>query len=173
MLLSFRNLHMAIFLACAALLLTAIYIEPFASMDPCPMCMMQRAVFVALGALALIAGLHNPEHIGQRVYHGLIMLLAAGGAAIAGRQIWLQHLPADQVPACGPGLEYMLEVFPLFEVIQMAITGTGDCAEVQWSLFGLSIPGWSLVAFAGFGALSLLLLIKSLRERAPSNETAG
>ena len=130
-----RTTHLLIVLACATLLLTAIFIEPFRSMDPCPMCMMQRAVFLALGAWSLIALLHNPARVGQIVYGALGILIASLGAAIAGRQIWLQHLPEDQVPACGPGLEYMLDVFPLLEVIEMAITGTGDCAKVQWSLF--------------------------------------
>lgn len=163
-----RTTHLLIVLACATLLLTAIFIEPFRSMDPCPMCMMQRAVFLALGAWSLIALLHNPARVGQIVYGALGILIASLGAAIAGRQIWLQHLPEDQVPACGPGLEYMLDVFPLLEVIEMAITGTGDCAKVQWSLFTITIPGWSLIAFLGMATLLIALMIRTLRVRPES-----
>lgn len=145
----------AVFAACALLLITAIYIEPFKSMNPCPMCMMQRAVFVVLGVIALVAAVHNAKSFMRRVYGGLLSLFAFIGAGIAGRQIWLQNLPEDKVPACGPGLDYMLEVFPLLEVIEMAIRGTGDCAEVQWVFLGLSIPGWSLIAFLGIAMIGL------------------
>lgn len=165
MLLNFRSSHAAIFAGCAVLLLTAIYVEPFASMDPCPMCMMQRAVFIALGVISLMAALHGPGPIGQCIYSGITSVTAGLGAAIAGRQIWLQNLPEDQVPACGPGLEYMLEVFPLLEVIEMAITGTGDCAKVQWTLFNISIPGWSLMAFIAIALLAIALFVFSLRTR--------
>lgn len=154
-----RILFLAVFVACTLLLVTAIYIEPFKSMNPCPMCMMQRAVFVVIALLALIAAVHNAQAWGHRLYSGLILLVSMLGAGIAGRQIWLQNLPEDQVPACGPGLEYMLEVFPLLEVIQMAIQGTGDCAEVQWVFLGLSIPGWSLLAFVGIAVLMLGMMI--------------
>lgn len=124
------------------------------------MCMMQRAAFVMLAAISLVALLHNPGNTGRKIYGGLLALSAAIGAMIAARQIWLQHLPEDQVPACGPGLEYMLEVFPILEVIEMAIRGTGDCAKVQWTFINISIPGWSLLAFAGIFFLSLWLIFQ-------------
>lgn len=161
-----RNIFIAIFVACAGLLVTAIFIEPFKSMNPCPMCMMQRAVFVAVGAVALIAAIHNAQNIGLRLYGGAISLISVLGAGVAARQVWLQNLPEDQVPACGPGLEYMLEVFPLLEALEMALRGTGDCAEVQWTFIGLSIPGWSFIAFSGFilaGAGIAIGLIKSAK----------
>ena len=155
---NFRQTCLLIFLGCAGLLVIAIYIEPFASMTPCPMCMMQRAVFAALALITLIAAIHHPQALGRKVYLAVTSLIAVGGAAIASRQVWLQHLPEDQVPACGPGLAYMMEVFPLLEVIEMALVGTGDCAKVEWSLFGLSVAGWSLLAFIAIAALCLLVL---------------
>lgn len=155
---SFRLVCLLIFLPCAALLVTAIYIEPFASMTPCPMCMMQRAVFAGLGLIALIALIHYPRTLGRKIYLMLCTAMAVGGAAIASRQVWLQHLPEDQVPACGPGLAYMMEVFPLLEVIEMALVGTGDCAKVEWLYLGLSVAGWSLLAFIAMAALCLAAL---------------
>ena len=96
----------------------------------------------------------------MRILSSLCLLFSLGGAALAGRQIWLQNLPADQVPACGPSLDYMLDVFPLQEVITVMLQGTGDCAEVQWTFLGLSIPGWSLFWFIALAALSLIILIR-------------
>jgi len=158
-LLSHRNVHALFLLGCSALVLIAIYIEPFKSLDPCPMCMMQRAIFIAIAGISLIAVLHNPAGWGRRLYAALTGLTAIAGASVAIRQLWLQSLPEDRVPACGPGLDFMLEVFPLMEVLEMALRGTGDCAKVQWSLFGITIPGWSLAAFVGIALLSLYLLL--------------
>lgn len=159
-LLNHRNTHLLFFLGCSALVLIAIYVEPFKSLDPCPMCMMQRAIFIVIAALALLAAIHNPSGWGKKIYASLTGLVALGGAAVAIRQLWLQSLPEDRVPACGPGLDFMLEVFPLMEVLEMALRGTGDCAKVQWSLFGLTIPAWSLVAFAGIALLSTYLIFR-------------
>src|SRR5690606_11897415 len=86
-------------------------------------------------------------------------LFAGAGAALAGRQVWLQHLPEDQVPACGPGLEYMLEAFPLSDVLLMMVRGTGDCAKVDWTFLGLSIAGWTLVWFLGFAVFALFQIL--------------
>lgn len=157
-LLSHRNMHALFFLGCSALVLIAIYVEPFKSLDPCPMCMMQRALFVVIAGVALVAALHNPGGWSKKLYAALTGLTALAGAGVAIRQLWLQSLPEDRVPACGPGLDFMLEVFPLLEVLEMALRGTGDCAKVQWSLFGITIPGWSLAAFAGIALLSAYLL---------------
>jgi protein dithiol:quinone oxidoreductase len=83
------------------------------------------------------------------------------GAAVAGRQVWLQHLPPDQVPECGPGLEYMLEVYPLGETLAKILKGTGDCAEVDWTFLGLSIAEWALISFIVLTAVSVLQLWKA------------
>jgi len=161
-----RLLFLLIFIGCASLLSTAILISPFKEMNPCPMCMMQRAVFIALGVLAIMAVLHNPAYIGQKIYAFFLTLISIGGASIAIRQLWLQSLPEDQVPACGPGIDYMIDVFPLLEVIEMSLRGTGDCAKVQWTLFNLSIPAWSLIAFFGIAILSLFILLRKRNEQA-------
>lgn len=142
------------------LVLTAIYIEPFASMNPCPMCLLQRAVFIAVAVIGGFAFIFQPHGALKKVFALFTAIAGIVGASIAGRQIWLQHLPEDQVPACGPGLEYMLDVFPLFEALRMALQGTGDCAEVQWMWLGLSIPGWSLLAFSAISLAGLYLLFQ-------------
>ena len=155
-----RQRLLIIFLACTALVVSASYVEPFSSMDPCPMCMMQRFIFGAVATVALLGFLHNPGRLGSSIYASLTGLIAIGGAAVASRQLWLQSLPEDQVPACGPGIDYMLEVFPLLEVIEMSLRGTGDCAKVQWTFLNVSIPGWSLVAFVSFTIIALSILFK-------------
>ena len=142
-----RTVFAAIFLVCAALLAVAFYMEHVMGLEPCPLCWLQRFAFMGAGLIGLVAWLHGPGRIATRVY-GLLLALASGaGLGMAGRQLWLQSLPADQVPACGPSVDYMLEVLPLTEVLATAIRGTGDCAAVVWRFLGLSIPGWSALFF--------------------------
>jgi disulfide bond formation protein DsbB len=112
--------------------------------------MTQRFFYCLIGAIALLAALHNPNGIGRRVYGLLVSLAAMGGLASAGRQVWMQHLPPEQVPACGPSLEYMLETFPVSETLKMLVTGDGNCAEIDWLFLGLSMGEWSLLWFAAF-----------------------
>jgi disulfide bond formation protein DsbB len=134
-------------IACAGLMATALYMQHVMELEPCPLCVFQRIFVILVGVLMLLAALHNSPGLARRVYGGLIALVGAAGVAVAGRHVWLQNLPPEQVPECGPGLEYMLQAFPLSETLSMVFRGSGECAEVQWTFLGLSIPGWTLVIF--------------------------
>ncbi|MDP4548118.1 MAG: disulfide bond formation protein B [Marinobacter sp.] len=149
-----------VFLMCAALLGVAFYMEHVMGMKPCPLCWLQRFGFMGAGLVSLIAFVHGPAEVGRRVYGFLLVVTAGAGLGIAGRQLWLQSLPADQVPACGPSVDYLLQVLPWFDVLKTALRGTGDCAEVVWRFLGLSIPGWTAVFFAGLVLLGLAMLFR-------------
>lgn len=142
------------FLFCAALLALAVYFQFVGGLDPCPLCISQRIMVLAVGLVSLAAVLHNPGARGVRVYAVAACLTALAGASISARHVWLQHLPADQVPACGPGLEYMFRYLPLSDTLRTLLTGTGECAKVDWTLLGLSMPAWVLVCFLVLAALS-------------------
>lgn len=144
---SLRLSALMIVLFTACLMATGFYMEHVMGLKPCLLCMTQRVCISAAGVIAFIALLHNPSGWGWRIYSALIGLTAIAGAALAGRQIWLQSLPKDQVPACAPPLDYMLEVFPLAQTIQMMLQGDGDCAEISWQFLTLSIPQWTLLGF--------------------------
>lgn len=133
----------------------ALYSEIVLGLEPCPLCVTQRVFFLLLGLIALAAALHDPGRLGRRIYALLMLFAAGGGAAVAGRQVWLQHLPPDQVPACGPSLGYMLETFPLGETLRIMFTGDGNCAEVHWQFLGLSMPAWSLLWFVALAAVAV------------------
>ena len=146
------------------MLLYAIFAQYEELAEPCPLCIFQRIAFTAAGAVFLIAGLHGPRGVvGQRIY-ALLALVATGiGAGIAGRHVWIQHLPADQVPTCGPGLDYMRELMPLTSVIRKVLTGSGECARVDWTLFGLSMAEWGLVWFLLLAAWAAWLALRPIR----------
>lgn len=158
-----RLLYLLLFLMCTSLMVFAFFLEYMKGLEPCPLCMSQRVVVITIGVLALIAALHNPARLGVKVYGALLLVVAAIGAALSTRQLWLQSLPADEIPACGPGLSYIvdnMEYFPLQDVLTMMLSGTGDCAEVQWVFLGLSIPGWTLVVFIAMGLLGVFQMFR-------------
>jgi disulfide bond formation protein DsbB len=133
----------------------ALYSQHQLMLEPCPLCVLQRLSVIGLGLVFLIAGLHNPSGAGRFAYAASMALAASFGAIVAGRHVWLQLLPEDQVPACGPGLDYMWENFPLADVINMVFKGSGECANVDWTLLGLSMPMWVLVAVLGLGGVGI------------------
>jgi len=134
------------FVACCGLMLYALYAQEFLNLPPCPLCVFQRVAVIGAGVLFLLAGLHNPARKGRAAYAALIALVSLTGAGVAARHIWLQNLPPEDVPACGPGLDFMLGTFPILEVFQMVFTGSGECAEISWVFLGLSMPAWVLIA---------------------------
>lgn len=151
------------FLACGALIAFAYYLQFVERQEPCPLCILQRVGFFVLGTVFLIAAIHGPGRVGSVVYSGILFVVAGIGAAVATRHVWLQHLPRDQVPECGPGLEYMLRKFPLSRALEKILSGSGECAETGWTFLGLSIAGWSLVWFVLLGVFAVLLALISLR----------
>ncbi len=154
-----RRLFLLLAAVCAGLLAFGLYLQHFRGLEPCPMCIMQRYAFVAVGLLALLAGLHGPGRTGQRIYAAVLALVALTGAGIAARQSWMQLYPPE-IPECGPGLEFMLESFPLADALPMIFRGAGDCLDVGWSLFGLSIANWSLLCFAAVIVFALWMMLR-------------
>jgi len=162
-LLQTRLIYLYIFLLCVSLLGIAMYMEHVMMLEPCPLCIMQRIFFFSTGVVTLLAFVHNPVATKKKIiYGGLTALLAATGGGFAIRQIYLQHLPKDEVPACGPSVSYMIEQFPLKDVLAVMFTGDGNCAEIAWQdpVLGWSIPQWSLLGFAGLTGLCLWQAIR-------------
>jgi disulfide bond formation protein DsbB len=144
---------------CAALLGFALYLQYYEFQDPCPLCILQRVAFIALGAVFLVAAMHGPRRTGSIVYSGLLFGIAGIGAAVAARHVWLQHLPPRQVPECGPGLEYLLRKLPPGQAFEKILKGSGECAEVGWRFLGLSIAEWSLFWFIVLGVSAALVAV--------------
>ena len=142
-------------IACAGLLGFGFFLQYGNGLEPCPLCLVQRAFFLLVLVVFAIAAAHNPERTGRVLYSFFGFLFALGGGAVAARQVWLQHLPPDQVPACGPDLYYMLENLPIGRTVEKLFTASGQCAVVDWTFLGLSIAEWSL---AWFVALTLYAL---------------
>ena len=160
---SYRLLSFLGFLGCVGGLAFALYLQHYKGYEPCPMCIFQRVAMAFAGVFFLLGALHGPRGWGRKVYAGLALLGSLGGAGIAARHVWLQNLPADQVPACGPTLDYLLQEMglPVLEVVQMILKGDGNCAKIDAQWLGLSLPAWTLVAFLGFALWALLTVFLS------------
>lgn len=154
-----RQTNFLIFIACTLMMLAAAYMEHVMKMIPCSLCITQRGFVVLTGVIALIAALHNPGIRGRRTYAVLGIISPLLGACFAGRQLWLQSLPEDQVPACGPGLSYIFEVFPFVDALKLLLQGDGNCAHVD-KIFGLSLAAWTLIAFIGLALVNLYQLFR-------------
>ena len=150
-------------LVCAALLGFGLYLQHVQGIEPCPLCMVQRGFFIAVMTVYVIAALHAPGRVGTWIYSAFVVLFAAGGAATASRQVWLQHLPPDKVPQCGPDLFFMLENMPLSRTLQKLIQGSGECAKVDWTFLGFSIAEWSLLWFIALAVYALWLAARRAR----------
>jgi disulfide bond formation protein DsbB len=159
-LLAIRPLFFLLFLATIAAMGFAMFLQHVLQLEPCPLCITQRVFVILVGFFALIAALFNPQGIGRRIFAFLCVASAAGGAAVAGRHVWLQSLPEDLAPACGPSLEYMLETLPLAETFSLVLMGDGNCAETVWTFMGLSIPQQTLILFAALLMVSLYQLFR-------------
>ncbi len=159
--LSVRQLNWAGFLACTGLMAYALYLQYVEGMSPCPLCVFQRIAVIALGVVFFLAAVFSAKGLRRWLWAPLGLVAGLLGAVVAGRHAWLQHLPADHVPACGPGLGYILDSFPLGDALNLVFKGSGECAEVHWSFLGLNMPmwvfAWCVVLGIGGAAINALL----------------
>ncbi len=142
-----RKLYLLGFLFSLALFGVALYMQHVMKLEPCPLCILQRMAVMLAGGLFLLAFLFNPRATGSKLFSSLIALVAIAGSIVSGRHIWLQNLPPEQVPSCGPGFDFIIGNFPLTDAFNMIFSGSGECAEVSWQFLGLTIPAWTLIAF--------------------------
>ena len=163
-----RHLLLLMWLGSIALILIALYMQYLMGLEPCALCMTQRVFIIGVGVIAFLAWLHNLAAPSARLHLQLYsvagMLLAAVGGAISLRHLWLQSLPEDLVPACGPSLSYLIDTVPFVEALTTLLQGDGHCADVSWSLLGLTIPGWTLVTFFGFFLIYAFISFRASRQ---------
>ena len=148
-------------LACAGMMGFALYAQHVLLLDPCPLCVLQRVAVIGLGIVFLAAALHHPSRWGKFVYTTFVAIVGVAGAGVAAWHVRMQNLPPDEIPSCGPGLDYMLDTFPFAEAMRMVFEGSGECADVLWRFLGLSMPTWVVI---GVGGLTIVGIWNNLRQ---------
>ena len=141
-----RHLLLTGFLISVLLIVYALYTEHVMGLEPCPLCILQRVAVIALGLSFLLLAVRPPQRKQSKFMASLLLvIISSGGVGVAARHVWLQNLPPDKVPGCGPGLDFMMANFPLSEALEMVFSGSGECAEINWSFAFLSMPAWALI----------------------------
>ena len=159
MLVTRRKLFLTGFLISVLLIVYVLYTQYVLGLEPCPLCILQRVAVIALGISFLLLALRPPLRKKSKFLTSLLLvMISSAGVGIAARHVWLQNLPPDKVPGCGPGLDFMMSNFPLSEVLEMVFSGSGECAEISWSFAFLSMPAWALIwliVLGSFGVWSI------------------
>lgn len=153
--LTLRKLSILGFSICASVLIGAVIIERFYAVAPCPMCMLQRIVFACLGIIFLIGSLVTFKSILRYFYSISILFFAAIGFAIAIKQFWLQYFAPPQHVSCSASLERLIELYPILDALKIALHGSPECAKIDFTVFTISIAGWSVIIFGLFLILTL------------------
>ena len=167
---TYRRLNvLLVVMALVAMGFALLFLQRYMGFSPCPLCVFQRIGVMVMGAFALLAAIIHPHKTWARLVLWLGSFLGiAWSAGVAARHVWLQHLPPDQVPSCGPGLDYWLEALPMQEVVNQVLSGSGECALVEWRFLGLSIPEQSLILFVFLLLVHGLLLYRILKPARPN-----
>lgn len=159
MLVTRRKLFLTGFLISVLLIVYVLYTQYVLGLEPCPLCILQRVAVIALGISFLLLALRPPQRKQSKFLASLLLvMISSAGVGIAARHVWLQNLPPDKVPGCGPGLDFMMANFPLSDVLEMVFSGSGECAEISWSFAFLSMPAWALIwliVLGSFGVWSI------------------
>ncbi len=141
----------------------ALYLQFVDGIAPCPLCILQRLDLGIIALLFFFGAILPLKKWGNVLFGGLSFLLSIGGILLAGRQIWIQHLPPNQTADCGVSLQYMLQVLPLDEVLKKIFAGSAECSLVDWSFFNFSMAQWSLLWFVIFAIFALWQMFRSYR----------
>ncbi|HYP81232.1 MAG TPA: disulfide bond formation protein B [Steroidobacteraceae bacterium] len=145
-------------LACVLMLGYAYFLQFHRGLEPCPLCIFQRIAIAALALAFVLAAIPPAAWRGLRRVATVLVVLAAGaGVAVAARHLYIQSLPPGQVPVCGATLDYMWEVFPAMDVLRKVLTGSGECARIDWTFLGLAMPAWVMICAVVLGVSGVLV----------------
>lgn len=152
-----RAVTVALALSCFLMFGYALYVQQHDGLEPCPLCIFQRVAVVSLGVVLLLAAaLPDRWRLPGNISAVLVGVAGLAGMAVSARHLYIQSLPAGKVPVCGATLDYMLDVFPVTDVLRKVLTGSGECAKIDWTFLGLSMPAWVLIPVLAITVLGVL-----------------
>jgi len=160
-----RKISVVGFLICASAIIGAHYLEYQYMLSPCPMCMLQRCVFWVLGITFLFGAIFKLKSFLRYIYSISIILFSSLGFAIAARQVWLQYYAPPQQMSCSASLQRLIDLYPVLDALKMALSGSAECAAIDFSFLGISIAGWSLILFGSFITVGLYIVYLQKQRR--------
>ena len=151
-----RSLLLSIALACFGLIGVALYLQIGLDMLPCPLCVIQRYLFIAIGICCLVGAYSKPK-LGT----GLALAAALGGLYTAGKHLYILANPGL---SCGiDPVETFLNKIPTATYLPFLFRADGLCEDALAPWFGLSIPQWSFLWFALFTLALAWVLIRRVK----------
>jgi disulfide bond formation protein DsbB len=147
---------------CALGLATGLFVQHVLGYEPCSLCVLQRLGFLLILVAAVPLALLSSRRLATSALAAVVVAAAVLGLGVAGYQVWLQAFP-PLVTACGAGIGAYLEGWPFEAALRWVLDAQGDCARSSFTLVGLSLPQWGLVAFAFLtvAALRLFWLVRT------------
>lgn len=139
----------------------AFYAEFCRQIEPCPLCVVERIILLAITIPASIFFLHNPRHkIFKWIYSTIIIIIAGFGIKVAAHHVWLTNLPLDRQPlSCGMPIDVMYQNLPLSSFLHKILAGDAECARVNWHILGVNAP---LAVLLLYSVIILLIIINLL-----------
>ncbi|HZP11392.1 MAG TPA: disulfide bond formation protein B [Nevskiaceae bacterium] len=153
--LSYRQLCSLGLLACVFAMAFALYLQHYRHLEPCNMCIFQRVAMMGAGVFFAGGAIFGPRGGMRWFWSGFATVAALIGVGLAARHVQIQHLPPDQVPACGGSLDYLFDVLPWKEVVENVLRGDTDCAKINAAWLGLSLPAWTMITFIGLALFAI------------------
>ena len=143
------------------MIISALAIQLTFNLEPCPLCITQRIIFIVIGALFILFALLPSNNAYIKLSH-LISILAAGlvGVIFSIRHILIQAKIIEIPAECGIDLDYMFENFPFTEAVNLLFKGTGDCSQIDWTFFGITLPQMALLGYIFFITYTIYIYFK-------------
>lgn len=159
------TLSYLIFCIAAGLASASFYFEYVENFDPCPLCLVQRGLVIAITLVMLVKICFRPARIGTLICAATVDLFATIGLVVSGYQVSLQITPHDHSnPAgCTSGLTGLLGNQSWIENLEQILSQSPACSEFTWTFLGLSMAAWMVFWFAILMLLSVAMVLEQVR----------
>ncbi len=134
-------------------------------LEPCPLCYLQRAMLFIITFVFFLGILQNCKQHGRLVYCAILFVCSILGGAFALRQLWLQYIAPVHESNCFAGFEKMLELMPIWQVLQETLQASQACSQIDFRLLGLPLSAWSLFGFIGLATYVFVLSWLQIKRR--------
>ncbi len=157
---TFKKINLLGALISFFLIMSAIFIQTQYNLEPCPLCITQRIIFIIIGCVFLSFAFFKVTKLIKVTHVILLISINCVGVIFSVRHILIQSgwivVPAE----CGIDLDYMFDNFPLNEALNLLFRGAGDCSQIDWVMFGVTLPQLALIWYLIFIMLTIFIYKK-------------
>ncbi len=146
---------------CLIYLGTALLLPALQDLSPCPLCILQRWIFSLLFLVFFVGSFRINTKPKAQFYGITTLTISLLGIVLSGRHLWLIYHPAQEIGVCAPNLFYLFKQRPMIEGVRTLFWGSGDCATMAGTFWGISLPLWTLIGFLLLAIISLWQTIRN------------